>query len=105
MPLLALCAIVNSVVRSYRNRSTQVVAERRYVRGFPETILAQARKKLVMLNNATDLNDLRVPPGDRLEALSGERQGQYSIRINDQWRICFERRDGHSFQVEIVDYH
>ena len=86
MPLLALCAIVSS----YRNRGTQVVAERRYVRGFPETILAQARKKLVMLNNATDLNDLRVPPGNLLEALSGERQGQYSIRINDRWHVCFE---------------
>ena len=59
----------------------------------------------MILNNATGLNDLRVPPGNRLEALSGDRGGQHSIRINDQWRICFVWRDGNSYDVEIVDYH
>ena len=59
----------------------------------------------MVLNNAADLNDLRVPPGNRLEALSGNRAGQYSIRINNQWRICFVWSEGHAYEVEIVDYH
>ena len=59
----------------------------------------------MIINNATDLNDLRVPPGNRLEALSGNRDGQYSVRINDQWRICFVWYEGDAYQVEIVDYH
>jgi proteic killer suppression protein len=59
----------------------------------------------MMLNNATDLNDLRIPPGNRLEALSGDREGQHSIRVNDQWRICFIWDRGDAYQVEIVDYH
>ncbi len=58
-----------------------------------------------MLNNALDLNDLRIPPGNRLEKLKGDREGQHSIRINQQWRICFEWRDGDAYQVEIVEYH
>ena len=61
--------------------------------------------KLMMLNNARTINDLRAPPGNRLEALSGDRTGQLSIRINDQWRICFVWREGNPYQVEIVDYH
>ena len=59
----------------------------------------------MILNNAKDLNDLRVPPGNRLEALSGDRNGQHSIRINDQWRVCFSWQQGNACQVEIVDYH
>ena len=59
----------------------------------------------MMLNSATELNDLRIPPGNRLEALSGDREGQHSVRINDQWRICFIWDDGDAYQVEIVDYH
>ena len=59
----------------------------------------------MIINNATDLNDLRVPPGNRLEALTGNRDGQYSVRINDQWRICFVWYEGDAYQVEIVDYH
>jgi toxin HigB-1 len=64
-----------------------------------------ALRKLIMLDAAESLDDLRVPPGNRLEKLSGKRTGQRSIRINDQWRICFEWRDGDAHQVEIVDYH
>jgi proteic killer suppression protein len=64
-----------------------------------------ARRKLRMLNNARSLNDLRVPPANRLEALKGSRSGQHSIRINDQWRICFVWMDGDAVNVEIVDYH
>lgn len=59
----------------------------------------------MILNNARNLNDLRVPPGNRLEALTGNRNGQHSVRINDQWRICFVWRDGDAYHVEIVDYH
>ena len=65
----------------------------------------QAQRKLMALNNAKDLNDLRAPPGNRLERLRGDRRGQHSIRINDQYRICFEWHDGDAFEVEIVDYH
>ena len=74
-------------------------------RKLPASIQAAARRKLRMLNNAQSPADLRVPPGNRLEALKGERKGQLSIRINDQWRICFAWKDGHASQVEIVDYH
>ena len=93
------------MIRSYRNRDTEAVAGRRRVSEFPEDIQRRAQRKLMMLNNATDLNDLRVPPGNRLESLSGDRDGQYSIRINDQWRICFFWDQGDAYQVEIVDYH
>lgn len=64
-----------------------------------------ARRKLLVLHRAVSLNDLRVPPGNRLEALRGNRKGQYSIRINDQWRICFVWSQGDAYEVEIVDYH
>ena len=93
------------MIKDYRGRDTQAVADRRRVRRFPEDIQRRAQSKLMMLNNAVNLNDLRVPPGNRLEALSGDRDGQYSIRINDQWRICFIWDDGDAYQVEIVDYH
>ena len=93
------------MIRNYRGRETQAVAERRRVGKFPEDIQRRAQRKLIILNNATDLNDLRLPPGNRLEALSGDRDGQHSIRINDQWRICFIWVEGNAYQVEIVDYH
>ena len=68
-------------------------------------IQRRAQAKLMMLNGAKDLNDLRAPPGNRLEALSGDRKGQHSIRIDDRWRICFSWRQGDACRVEIVDYH
>jgi proteic killer suppression protein len=74
-------------------------------RRLPEDIQWIARRKLRMLNNAQSLNDLRVPPANRLEALKGELQGRYSIRINRQWRLCFRWSDGDAHDVEIVDYH
>ncbi len=94
-----------SVIRSYLGRDTQAIAERRRVRRFSESLQRQAQRKLILINNSKDLNDLRVPPGNRLEALTGDRAGQHSIRINDQWRICFIWDDGDAYQVEIVDYH
>ena len=93
------------VIRSYRDRTTEAVTERRRVDKFPEDIQRRAQGKLMILNNAKDLNDLRVPPGNRLEALSGDRSGQHSIRVNDQWRICLVWSEGNAYQVEIVDYH
>ncbi len=93
------------MIKGYRDRDTRAVAERQRVRRFPEHIQRRAQIKLMMLNNATDLNDLRIPPGNRLEALSGDREGQHSIRVNDQWRICFIWDSGEAYQVEIVDYH
>ena len=93
------------MIQGYRDSDTQAVAERQRVRRFPEHIQRRAQIKLLMLNNATDLNDLRIPPGNRLEALSGDREGQHSIRVNDQWRICFIWDSGEAYQVEIVDYH
>jgi len=71
----------------------------------PADIQKIMRRKLRMLNNSTNLNDLRIPPSNNLEPLRGDRKGQYSIKINDQWRICFEWKDGDSYNVEIVDYH
>ena len=94
-----------TVIKSYRNRETRAVAERQRVRSLPADIQRRAQQKLMMLNNASSLNDLRVPPGNRLEALSGARWGQFSIRINAQWRICFSWRDGNAYEVEIIDYH
>ena len=93
------------MIRSFRDRDTQAVAERRRVRRLPEDIQRRAQVKLMIISNAEDLNDLRIPPGNRLEALSGDRDGQHSIRINDQWRICFVWSGGNAYEVEIADYH
>ena len=93
------------MIQSYRDRFTRAIAERRRVRKYLEDIQHRAQMKLMILNNAKDLDDLRVPPGNRLESLKGDRDGQYSIRINDQWRICFVWSGGDAYDVEIVDYH
>jgi proteic killer suppression protein len=93
------------VIKAIRDRETANVFTRERSTRLPADIQQIAYRKLRMLNNAQTLADLRVPPGNRLEKLSGDREGQHSIRINDRWRICFERRDGAAYQVEIVDYH
>lgn len=74
-------------------------------KGFPADVVTTARRKLAMLDAAARLDDLRIPPSNRLEALKGDRAGQHSIRVNDQWRVCFVWQDGHAHEVEIVDYH
>ena len=92
------------MIRSFASRDTEELfggASPRKFRSFQ----TQAERKLQMLDSAKDLNDLRVPPGNRLEKLGGDRRGQYSIRINDQWRICFRWRDDGPWDVAIVDYH
>ena len=93
------------MIRSFRDSEAKRIFEREVSRRFPRNLQRVALRKLVMLDAAESLQDLRVPPGNRLEKLSGDREGQHSIRINDQWRICFEWRDGDAHQVEIVDYH
>jgi len=93
------------VIRSFRSEETRLIYERRRSRKLPSDIQQVALRKLRMINNASSLNDLRIPPANRLERLSGDRAGQYSIRINDQWRICFRWDDGNAYEVEITDYH
>jgi len=93
------------VIRSFRSRETERIWQGEVSRKLPRSIQRVARRKLRMLNNAQNLTDLRVPPSNRLERLKGNRKGQYSIRINRQWRICFEWRNGDAQRVEIVDYH
>jgi proteic killer suppression protein len=93
------------VIRTFGDKEAETIWLGSYSRRPPSDIQVVARRKLRMLNNAFALNDLRVPPANRLEALKGGRKGQYSIRINDQWRICFRWSDGDAHEVEIVDYH
>lgn len=93
------------MIRSHKNPTTESVAKGKASKGFPPDILKSAQRKLSMLNDAERLGDLLAPPGNRLEALKGNRKGQHSIRINDQWRICFVWSDGGAYEVEIVDYH
>ena len=93
------------MIRSFADRPTEVVWSGGRSRRLPVDIQAAALRKLRMLNNARRLEDLWVPPGNRLEALSGDRAGQHSIRINQQWRICFRWTDGGPSDVEIVDHH
>ncbi len=93
------------MIISFRDRQTEAIADGLAVRRLPMDMQRTALKKLRQLAAASLLADLRVPPGNRLEALLGSRQGQWSIRINDQWRLCFRWQDGNAHDVEIVDYH
>lgn len=93
------------MIRSFRDRETEKVFNREPSRRWSRDLQRVARRKLLMLDAAETLADLRVPPGNRLEKLSGDREGQYSIRINDQWRICFRWGEGDAHDVEITDYH
>jgi proteic killer suppression protein len=93
------------VIKSFRSTETERIWRGEFSRRLPHDIQAVALRKLRMLNNARQLSDLRVPPSNRLEALAGDRKGQHSIRINDQWRICFRWSEGGPIDVEIVDYH
>ena len=93
------------MIRTFADKRTAAVSDDRMPKGFPSDLAKVSRRKLRMLASAIRLEDLRTPPANRLEALSGDRDGQHSIRINDQWRLCFVWRDGDAFDVEIVDYH
>ena len=92
------------MIRSFRSKATESLFADEEVLRF-RAFERIARRKLLLLHRAKSLNDLRVPPGNRLEVLRGNRKGQYSIRINDQWRICFVWAQGDALDVEIVDYH
>ena len=93
------------MIRSFRSKDTQSVFLGEFVKGLDGRIQQRAREKLKYLDSVADLRDLMVPPANQFEALKGDRKGQYSIRINKQWRVCFKWQDGDAFDVEIVDYH
>lgn len=99
-----MCYILDGVIRSFRSPDTEALFAGRRVARF-RNIERVATRKLQMLDDATELRDLRAPPANRLEALKGDRSGQHSIRINDQWRVCFRFESGHAYEVEITDYH
>jgi len=93
------------MIKSFKCAETEKIFNLRFSRKLPESIQEAALRKLKYLHAAADLQDLRVPPSNHLEALKGNRKGQYSIRINQQWRICFKWNDGTAQEVEIADYH
>lgn len=93
------------MIKSFADRETERIYNQEYSRRLPGTIQKVALRKLMMIDNAKTLDDLRIPPNNHLEQLHGDRASQYSIRINDQWRICFTINNGHFYNVEIVDYH
>ena len=93
------------MIKTFRSKETEKIYNREISKKLPPDIQRTALKKLWMLDAAPDINTLRVPPSNHLEALKGERKGQHSIRINKQWRICFVWNNGDAFDVEIVDYH
>jgi proteic killer suppression protein len=93
------------MIRSFRDRDTEQLFRRKRSKKLPADIQRPALRKLLILDAAGALNDLKVPPGNRLERLTGDRKGRHSIRINDQWRICLRWRDGDAHDVEVVDYH
>lgn len=93
------------MIESFKDKATARVWKQEYVKRFPPTMQRVAYRKLVMIHRSRDVNDLRIPPGNRLETLKGDRLGYYSVRINEQWRICFWWENGSAYDVEIVDYH
>ncbi len=93
------------MILSFRDRDTERFWQTGRGKKVPANLRRTAMRKLLIVNAASQLEDLRVPPGNRLEILHGDREGQYSIRINDQFRVCFVWRNGNAYEVEIVDYH
>ncbi|QTA78163.1 Toxin-antitoxin system, toxin component, mRNA interferase [Desulfonema limicola] len=93
------------MIVSFKNKETEKIFNRRFSKKLPHDIQRKALEKLWMIDVADDLSALRIPPGNRLEALEHDRKGQYSIRINDQWRICFKWNRNNAYDVEIEDYH
>ncbi|MFW6159801.1 MAG: type II toxin-antitoxin system RelE/ParE family toxin [Acidobacteriota bacterium] len=93
------------MIKSFGDKETKKVYQREFSKEFPVDVQKIGLRKLRMLNNSQSLQDLKAPPGNRLEKLGEERQGQYSIRINEQWRVCFVWRKNDAYGVEITDYH
>jgi toxin HigB-1 len=93
------------MIQSFKNKETEKIWNQIYSKRIPKDVQRIGFRKLIIIHRAKDLLDLRVPPGNRLEQLSGNRMGQYSIRINSQWRVCFNWNEGIVSEVEITDYH
>ena len=93
------------MIRSFADKATQRVWHEEYVRSLDKSLQRAALRKLELLHAAADVEDLRIPPGNRLERLTGDRRGQYSIRVNAQWRLCFTWHEGGADDVELVNYH
>ncbi|WP_407050667.1 type II toxin-antitoxin system RelE/ParE family toxin [Methyloraptor flagellatus] len=93
------------MIRSFKDKRTANLHAGIVPKGIDRTVAERALRKLFLIDTVTRLTDLRIPPGNRLEALSGDRAGQHSIRVNEQWRICFVWREGDAFDVEFCDYH
>lgn len=96
---------MGGMIKTFADKATAAVFANERVRGFPPGVFQAARRKLEVLDKAGQIEDLRAPPGNRLEKLSGNREGQWSIRINSQWRVCFRFAEGNAYDVAIVDYH
>ena len=95
----------SNMIKSFADKETEKIYNQIFSRKLPQSIQRVALRKLIMIDNAGCLEDLRVPPANRLEALHGDREGQYSIRVNDQYRICFVADENRFYEVEILDYH
>ena len=93
------------MIRNFRDKVTERLFRRERVKTLPPNLHRAGLRKLLLLDAAESLDDLRSPPGNRLERLRGDREGEYSIRVNDQWRVCFRWEDGDAYEVEITDYH
>ncbi|MDR9417318.1 MAG: type II toxin-antitoxin system RelE/ParE family toxin [Gracilimonas sp.] len=93
------------MIKSFADKETEKIYSRDYSKKIPDNIQRRAYRKLLQIDLMSELEEFRSPPGNRLEKLKGDREGQHSIRINKQWRICFKWKDGDAFDVEIVDYH
>jgi len=93
------------MIQSFKNNGTEKIFNRTHSKIIPNQLAKIAYRKLIQIDAAYELNDLKIPPGNRLEALKGDRSGQHSIRINNQYRICFIWKNNHAYQVEITDYH
>ena len=100
-----VCVNISTMISSFECKETEKIFSGKFSSKLPQAIQRLAARKLDYLDAAGELDDLRSPPGNRLEALKDDRAGQHSIRINDQWRICFVWRDNNAYEVEIVDYH
>jgi len=94
-----------AMIKSFKDKETERIFNRFFSKKLPQNIQHLARRKLIIIDAATEIDALRIPPGNRLESLKKNRKGQYSIRINDQWRICFQWKTEDAFNVEITDYH
>ena len=105
MTLLTLYDIITVLIKSYKNKESEAAANGEFVKNPPRDLATRIKMRIDRINAAVSLDDLRVPPSHRLEALRGNRKGQHSIRVNQQWRVCFKWNNGNAYNVEIVDYH